>query len=390
MVMQLADVPRILDALGLEKADQQAIVGVATERGICAGHAAVQMGARTDEQLQAALLTQASLRADAADNDFATIASTGQTQSAPQWLRANWGNNGVNPTAAHPTIGDGAVAAANVAQNITMLANHAPAIARDPQIITGAAASIQLARGITGERPLTKTSAKALMAAAKEGLLEAVRQSGIAPADQQGNPVGVEQFINARFSEITAGVKERLHMQHQPDSAPKGATAAPADLQEPGFFSAAKEALGRGFKMALAGAAVGLVAAGIAQLFHVDVVDFFRNTLGIGAIGKEGFLAAITTGAAAGAITGAVVGVPAGCYSAICKMQNYYHHVALPREHEIGKSEGVQLGAHLEHNAMEHELQSRQYRDMIAQRSSRFTEQAQIDRQNQTGQSLNA
>src|SRR5579885_3170195 len=200
MAMQLASIPQILDLLGVPKDDQPAVLSYACQHGVFAGKAALQLQDKTisQEQLQDALMTQALARAEAAANDFAVIMQARQTQDAPEWLQANWGNRGVNPAALNPTLADGAVAAANFAQNITLLANQNPALAANPTIRDGVTASAQLARGIAGKEPLSDAGAKMLMSAAGEGLKEAVRQSGTIPTDLSGNPVAVEYFIHMR------------------------------------------------------------------------------------------------------------------------------------------------------------------------------------------------
>lgn len=106
-----------------------------------------QAGAVTDNALD----QQALLKVEAARDDLNTIAVNG-AQPAPAWLKANWGNNGVNPPVANPSTVDGTSAIANVAQNIVMLVNAKPELATDQTIVDALKAAVFLSSFTTNQR----------------------------------------------------------------------------------------------------------------------------------------------------------------------------------------------------------------------------------------------
>lgn len=222
MPMELSKVPQILDILGVNKEEQKAILDFAKEKKIFAGEAAIQKGFATKEKLDDALGKQAILKAEAAAADLTKGGIIGK-QEAPKWLKANWGNNGVNPPIKEPTVVDGASATANIAQNIAMLVNDKPEIVKDPKtdedkksaaaVTAAVAAASALTKGIAGKAKLDSEQAKIWMAQAKEGLELAVKKSGITPKDQKGKEINLDEYIKVRFTEIEAGVETRLKAQ---------------------------------------------------------------------------------------------------------------------------------------------------------------------------------
>lgn len=111
-------------------------------KGEHSGQVAVAAGAVTNEQLEAALHEQAIQKGQAAAKDIKTISERG-TQDVPGWLKVNLGNNGVvTPAANPPKDHDGAAAAANIAQNIVIMANKAPQMAAELQTAVESAGAL--------------------------------------------------------------------------------------------------------------------------------------------------------------------------------------------------------------------------------------------------------
>jgi len=137
--LELAKVPQILAIL-----EQKTIITPEQKRAILdvldnakssgktafAGEVGVELGFYDKATLDQCLTEQAALKAEAAVKDIQTISMHGK-QSAPTWLQANWGNNGVNPSSPQATLAEGASAAANMAQNMVMIANQHPEIAAE-------------------------------------------------------------------------------------------------------------------------------------------------------------------------------------------------------------------------------------------------------------------
>lgn len=214
--MELTKVPQILSQLvgeekvnGEQKADILSTMDAMKAEGKrgFAGEIAIDKGFITRDSFNQSLDEQAAKKAEAAVKDIQEIASGGESLQAPGWLKANWGNNGVNPAAEEPTLSDAVSAASNVAQNIVLLANQAPEKAGELQESVIAAAN--LARGMqdgsSAKVPLMSKS-EAWMETAKAGLVKAVQNSDKEPLDRNGAPVELKDFIAARFKEIGKGV----------------------------------------------------------------------------------------------------------------------------------------------------------------------------------------
>lgn len=215
--MALSAVPQILDLLvqqGALSAQQQTAVLTSIQQGQpgYAGEIAIEKGFISREQFEKALLAQSASKAEAAIIDISQMAQ-GIPLAAPAWLRSNWGNNGVNPAAASPSRADGAAAAANIAQNLTLLAGAS----QDPRLasilIEGAVAAVNLTRGITqgnsARVPLAsmneewRTTVNAALTAAAQAAPQTI-------VDSKGTPIDINQFIAARHAEINAGVTQAL------------------------------------------------------------------------------------------------------------------------------------------------------------------------------------
>lgn len=161
------------------------------------------------------------------------------------------------------------------------------------------------------------------------------------------------------------------------DSSPDSVLAP----REPGFLTVLGDTLKRSAQLALLGAVAGAAITGAFMIgLGTDAVgNFFTETLKFGYSGS--IPAVLTSGAMAGAFSGAMVGVPLGGVEGMHHVKQYYHDVALPHAHKLGEAQGVHLGATLEHQAMLHEAQSKQYRDTIARRAESHTGALEQDKQ---------
>lgn len=216
MPLKLAEVPQILDFMVknevLRPEGKQEVLDAikSGEKGF-AGEIAVKHNLVNVETLNRQLLEQAAEKAAAAEADIMTITNSGK-QDAPKFLKANWGNNGVNKAAEKPTLVDGATAAANIAQNMVMLANDKPDVARE--LIVAVAAARKLADGLTkGDR--TPAEMLLLKEQAFGGLATAVQYSGAAITDAKGNPVSLEAFALERNKEIDGAINISLRVQQE-------------------------------------------------------------------------------------------------------------------------------------------------------------------------------
>jgi hypothetical protein len=158
--------------------------------------------------------------------DIGTIASKGPpTAEIPAWLKANWGNNGVNPAAQDPTREDGLSAAVNMAQNILMCVVHlgktdegeARKLAGElkPAISAAARLAEGILEGDSRTAPIA-TQADDYMTIMSRGLEQAVSRSGISMksnwSDAQVSP---QDYAAERFKEMKAGVNIALEAQRQ-------------------------------------------------------------------------------------------------------------------------------------------------------------------------------
>lgn len=216
--LHLAQIPQVLNLLvmnGHLSVEQQQHVLTEIQKGRAgfAGEIAVTDGLIAPQQLEQTLIAQNLMKVGAALMDIHTISTIG-TIPHPAWLRANWGNNGVNPAANTPTTADGFAAAANMTQNLVMLANANPDRALLPTIQQGIVAAANLARGMAqGDSPQVpilkhgdhwrETLYHALRTA-----VAAYPNSPESPKDAHGKPVNLDAFITARDAEISASLAQ--------------------------------------------------------------------------------------------------------------------------------------------------------------------------------------
>lgn len=224
--MKLDTVPPLLQQLvdngAMTAALQEQVLkarGAPENKGLGVGQIAMKMDFIKDKQFNAALLSQAINRGKRLEDDLAAIAAAGHGLNHK--TKPHWGNNEVLKAGAGAGLPAGAVAAANVGQNIVLMVNdNNPELASDETIREGVAASAQLTRFIsgTGEQGLNREEATALRDKAMEALRKATKGKDGKPiplTDLQGNTVNVEDYIRERQSEIYAGIEARLQQQEQ-------------------------------------------------------------------------------------------------------------------------------------------------------------------------------
>ena len=210
MPFELANVPQILSMLHdktgalLSEGAKSQIDAFSKEKRIFAGEAAVQSGLVSPAELEASLLKQSAMKAEAAGKDIATITEKG-TQDKPPFLKANWGNNGVNKPVANPTLIDASQSAANFAQNIVMLANDKPELAKElqPAVASAVALAKNLADPVKAGK-LSNEERTRLTEEAVTGLKTAVEKSGV-KLMAGSTEIQLDDFIKARTQEIDQG-----------------------------------------------------------------------------------------------------------------------------------------------------------------------------------------
>lgn len=222
--LALATIPQILDLLVSKgdisaKQQQKLIADIKSGRTGFVGEFAVADGYTTKEKLDAALAEQAVLKTQAAIADIQAIETYGTIPTPPS-LTSNWGNNGLNPTAASPTPTDGMSAAANIAQNLVMLANTNPDKQTLPVIRDGIIAAANLVRGIeqgnSAVVPLAKMG-ETWRENLNNALILAVQANPHgqqAPHDAHGKPIDIYDYIAARNAEMTSAIQQTL--EHPP------------------------------------------------------------------------------------------------------------------------------------------------------------------------------
>ena len=156
-----------------------------------------------DEDLSAALKAQALQKTAVAREDLQTI-QHGGPQAAPEWLKANWGNNGVNLAPEKIKIEDGMSAAANIAQNLVMTANLHPELAET--FAPAVDAAIHIATGLNkGFKPLDRARNIETWLGQMSDALSKV------PAPLSSNhseqPIEMHDYINARGKEIRGALR---------------------------------------------------------------------------------------------------------------------------------------------------------------------------------------
>ncbi len=196
---QLPGVPQIGGMLGLTREQVQAVNDNPARQFF--GDKAVAMGLATREQVNAALLGQSGRIADAALQDVSHIARTGQGLNYPEFLnRPNYGNNGVN-TVANPTRIDAASAAANLARNMTIIANQKPELASELLPFVNEARNVTLGA-------MNGRASAVNLELATHGMRVAVERSGIAPTDRSGQPVNLDAYLAEATRQIEQGARQ--------------------------------------------------------------------------------------------------------------------------------------------------------------------------------------
>jgi hypothetical protein len=171
----------------------------------------------SSDDVKQSLSEQVARKAEAAVKDLLSLAKTGAPdESPPVWLKANWGNNGINDAAENPSRADGIAAAANIAQNMVMLVvqlsktdvGAAKQLANELKPAVSAAAN--LARGILdGDSIVTPLVKKGdeWSATMTKGLERAVEAAKAEPLvdNWAGKEAPLQKFIEERSKEVDAG-----------------------------------------------------------------------------------------------------------------------------------------------------------------------------------------
>ncbi len=236
MALKLGNITQILEMVGL-KDQVPTINDFAKQNKIYAGDAAVQMKLISQEKMDAAVLAQGIAKAEAAFSDVDTIIASG-TQEHPSYLKANFGNNetATNKSAPNPPVVTAVSAVANMAQNMVMLANKNPEIAKD--IKPSVEAAKVLVDALSAGKGISQEQAQSLTEAVTSGLKYAADTVGT--TDDKAK---VDAFIAERAKEIQTGVAVSLAQQQQ--SSPSTSTSVvapqtPAPEKSNGFVKALK------------------------------------------------------------------------------------------------------------------------------------------------------
>lgn len=213
--MQLGKVKQVIELLvekGKLTPEQQGEVIAELKSGNkkFAGDIAVDKGFISAQEKDAVLAEQVSRKAEAAVKDMQTIEAAGQGFAAdeiPPFIRANWGNNGVVKASDNPSKLDGIAAAANMAQNLVVIANKRPDLAKE--LIPAVAAAAALARGMSGDDPKTAPigNASQYMEQLEQGIRTAVAKSGTdLTSNWKDQNITVDEYLAERMKEVQAGV----------------------------------------------------------------------------------------------------------------------------------------------------------------------------------------
>jgi hypothetical protein len=169
------------------------------------------------EEVDKSLSEQVTQKAEAAVLDLQRLAKTGAPEEEPiYWLKANWGNSGINMAAENPTRAEGVAAAANIAQNMVMLVVQLSKTDVDAarelatKLKPAVSAAANLARGILdGDSTVTPLVKKGdeWSATMIKGLERAVEATKAEPLidNWAGNETPLQKFIEERSKEVEAG-----------------------------------------------------------------------------------------------------------------------------------------------------------------------------------------
>lgn len=167
------------------------------------GQVGILLGYYDNEILNKYLKKQALQKVDAAVKDIDTIKATKKNQDTPSWLRANWGNNGVSKNKSAITKIDGAISAANVAQNIVMIANTNPNLITEKtvQVISNLRNAVKV---LCEEYTTTPDSIKdkSWINDVKIELKSIVTNANHQPKDNFQQNIDLDDFILERLREI--------------------------------------------------------------------------------------------------------------------------------------------------------------------------------------------
>lgn len=234
--MQLAEIPQIITLLEqgagenfppVITAEQKSAILAEmdsfkqTGKKAFAGETAVEMGFVGQETLDKYLLQQSVLKLDAVFTDIQTIVQEG-AQEHPPFLKANWGNNGVNPYVKKPdassAVAAGIADLVSLVQNTLMVFNE---LAKDGEKLTPRRAEIvsealqcardtasQMIHGIAGGSKLIDAERAANKVGA--ALRVVAKVSEYQPKDANGAIIDLDKFIEERMKGVNAGLMASL------------------------------------------------------------------------------------------------------------------------------------------------------------------------------------
>lgn len=217
--MELGKVPQILDILVEQKsitADQKKLILDKSKTDPAnrpVGKIAVEDFGVAQDTVDTALLDQTRRKADAASADLAAL-QDGKSLSAPNWLQASWGNNGVAPASKQPGEMPAVSAAANMSQNILVMVKDHPELAKDDTVKRAVAAAQGISEGFKNGT-ISAEEAQGLADTLGKGLKYVADKTGTVAKDKAGNEVSVDEYIKNRTQEITEGASAVVLQREQ-------------------------------------------------------------------------------------------------------------------------------------------------------------------------------
>ncbi|MDX2074328.1 MAG: hypothetical protein SFX19_08215 [Alphaproteobacteria bacterium] len=185
------------------------IVAHAEKNEVSSAAAAVELGLIAASEVPFQLKNQSLERAAAAVEDIRTIIKSGM-QEQPNWLDVHFSNSRSHQEGKETTTTDGAVAVANIAQNIVLLANHHPEWAEElEEAVIDAYTLVRGLGDLQSASNLSKEKRKQLWERVVQALRLIVEKSGEVLLDTHGGIVDIEEFLRQRSADVE-GPHDRL------------------------------------------------------------------------------------------------------------------------------------------------------------------------------------
>jgi len=233
---RLSEVPRQLDFMQKEgilsmRSKMQVVhalkLEAKQEKPRFGGDLAVDMGVMNErsslplspQDVNNSLKRQSLQKVDACLADIQAILS-GATLDVPNWLKPQWGNGGVNIPTHENALENGIAASAVLAQNLMLLSNSNPSIAKDaqPLILNLANLARGIANGDSARVPI-KQKGSEWLGNVEAGYASLVRASGAELKDNADLPVDLAEFTKVSFDEIKNALSKSLNQEQQQLSA---------------------------------------------------------------------------------------------------------------------------------------------------------------------------